>query len=259
MSGESTRGSFTWYDLMTTDPEAAKAFYTAVVGWGTTTWDGPAPYTMWTAGGTPLGGSMRLPEEAVAQGAKPHWLAYVAVPDVDATMARAKELGATIMVQPTDIPSTGRYAVFADPQGAILGVFKSEKEGPAPAGEPAVGEFSWHELTTKDHAAAFAFYSDLFGWEKMAEHDMGPMGIYLLYGRNGRQLGGMFSSSEYPTAWLHYARVEDVHRAAETIREKGGQIANGPMEVPGGDWIVAGIDPQGGMFAVHQKGGGAQA
>src|SRR4030081_3092184 len=94
MSEESTRGRFVWYDLMTPDLEAAKAFYTAVVGWGTTVWEGmKTPYTMWTAGEKPIGGLMRLPEEAVAGGARPHWLAYVTVPDVDAAAARAQELG----------------------------------------------------------------------------------------------------------------------------------------------------------------------
>jgi predicted enzyme related to lactoylglutathione lyase len=257
MSEQSSRGRFVWHDLMTSDPEAAKAFYTAVTGWGTQTWEGSnPPYEMWTAGETPIGGSMRLPAEAVAGGAQPHWLAYVAVPDVDAAVARAQELGAKVMRQPTDIPTVGRFAVIADPQGASIAVYKPANEQPEPEGMPPVGDFSWHELATTDYEAAFRFYSELFGWEKTTSMDMGAMGVYQMYGRNGQTLGGMLNKSAEipgPPAWLHYTRVADAHKAAETIRSHGGQVIHGPTEVPGGDLIVLGIDPQGGAFAVHQS------
>jgi predicted enzyme related to lactoylglutathione lyase len=252
MSEQSSRGRFVWHDLMTPDAEASKAFYTAVVGWGTQEWkDSPTPYTMWTAGETPIGGLMQMPPEALAGGSRPHWLAYVTVPDVDAAVARVQELGGKVMVPPRDIPTVGRFAVFADPQGALLSAFKPENDQPESEDMPPVGDFSWHELITTDHEAAFRFYSEIFGWEKTSAMDMGEMGVYQMYGRNGKTLGGMFNKPDTPPAWLHYARVPDVHRAAEKIRELGGQVINGPMEVPGGDWIVAGLDPQGGMFAVH--------
>jgi predicted enzyme related to lactoylglutathione lyase len=261
MPEASSRGRFVWHDLMTTDPEAAKAFYTTVTGWGTQVWDGPMPYTMWTANEVPMGGIMQLPPEATAGGAPPHWLAYVSVPDVDATLARAQELGGKTLVPAQDIPTVGRFAVIADPQGAVLALFKSEKEAPEPEGRPVVGDFSWHELITTDHKAAFDFYSDLFGWEKTAAHDMGPMGIYQLYGRNGQDLGGMFDKTAdmpQPPSWNHYIRVEDVDAAAGKITENGGKVIIGPMDVPGGDRIVMGMDPQGGMFALHQVIGSAQ-
>jgi uncharacterized protein len=248
------RGRFVWYDLMTPDPEAAKAFYTSLLGWGTTVWENEGmSYTMWTRGETPLGGVMPLPGSAEAP---PHWLAYVAVPDVAATVARASELGGKVWVPATEIPGTGSYAVLADPQGATFGVYASQS---GPAGEeadPEVGEFSWHELTTTDYAAASEFYADLFGWEKMTAMDMGPMGIYQIYGRKGRTYGGMFNKTPdmpFPPNWLHYVRVDDVHRVAEKVKELGGQILNGPMEVPGGDWIAQCMDPQGTPFAVHEK------
>jgi predicted enzyme related to lactoylglutathione lyase len=256
MSEQSSRGRFVWHDLMTPDPAAAKAFYTAVTGWGTLTWEGSnPPYEMWTAGETPIGGSMRLPAEAVAGGAQPHWLAYVTVPDVDATVARAKELGAKVMREPMDIPKVGRFAVIADPQGALIAPYKPENAQPEPEGMPPVGDFSWHELATTDYEAAFGFYSELFGWEKTSAMDMGPAGVYQMYGRNGQTLGGMYNKPAEmagPPAWLHYTRVEDIHKAAEAINTHGGKVINGPMEVPGGDQIVMGIDPQGGPFAVHQ-------
>src|SRR5215218_8021231 len=156
MPEENSRGRFVWYDLMTTDPEGAKAFYAAVTGWGTQVWDEMA-YTMWTVGERPIGGIMKLPAEALAGGARPHWLGYVAVPDVDATTARAQELGATVMVPPTDIPTVGRYSVLADPQGALIAAYTHASAAPEPEGMPPVGEFSWHELATTDPEAAWGF------------------------------------------------------------------------------------------------------
>lgn len=256
MSGENVRGRFVWYDLMTTDPEAAQAFYTAVVGWGTQVWEAPGmSYTMWTAGGTPIGGITKIADEALASGEKPHWLAYVGVPDMDATASRVKELGGKVMVPPTSIPDTGRFSVFADPQGAVLATYASEKPSPEPQDPPPVGHFSWHELLTTDHAAAFDFYADLFGWEKTSAMDMGPAGVYQMYGLQGAPFGGMYNlTGDTPgsPAWLHYARVADANAAAETITRLGGKVVNGPMEVPGGDLIVVGVDPQGGRFAVHE-------
>ena len=258
MSTENARGRFVWHDLLTTDPEAAKAFYTAVVGWGTTIWDQmDPPYTMWTAGEKPIGGILQKPAEALAAGAKPEWLAYVTVPDVDATIARAQELGGKVMAPPRDIPTVGRFAVLADPQGAFIAPYTPQNEQPEADGMPPLGDFSWHELATTDHEAAFAFYSDLFGWEKTNAMDMGPAGVYQMYGRNGQTLGGMYNKAAGTPgspAWLHYARVADVNVSAEKTKALGGQVINGPMEVPGGDWIVMGIDPQGGPFAVHQVG-----
>ena len=123
-------------------------------------------------------------------------------------------------------------------------------------GEPQIGEFSWHELATHDQPAAFRFYEKLFGWEKTSAMDMGPGGVYQMYGRAGVPMGGMFNKPAEmpgPPSWLHYIRVDDVNRAVDVTNGRGGKIVNGPMEVPGGDWIAQGMDPQGGMFAVHAK------
>jgi uncharacterized protein len=256
MPGENTRGSFVWYDFMTPDPDAAKAFYTGVMGWGTQLWESPGmSYTMWTAGEAPIGGIMEMPQEAVAGGARPHWLAYVAVPDVDATTSRAQERGGKVMVPPTDIPTVGRFSVIADPQGAMIAPFKSETAGPEPPETPPVGGFSWHELATPEPEAVFDFYADLFGWQKTSAMDMGPMGVYQMFGRGGAPLGGIYRKPDTmpgPPAWLHYARVADVNAATEAVRQHGGKVINGPMEVPGGDWITMVLDPQGGPFAVHE-------
>ena len=246
-------GSFVWCDLMTTDTEAAKKFYGEVAGWGTQPMEG-SPYVFWMNQGEMIGGTMLISDEMRQHGVKPGWTASVGVEDVDATAAKAAKLGGKIVAPPMDIPDIGRYAIIGDPQGASIAIFKSNGELPGHGGAPRMGEFSWHELMTTDYAAAFDFYSKVFGWEKMQENDMGPMGIYLEYGQKGRQYGGMFTRGPDmpPTPeWVCYIKVADAKASAETIKRLGGQIMAGPMEVPGGDWIAIGSDPQGAKFAVH--------
>ena len=244
-------GRFVWYDLMTTDPARAVEFYSRVIGWGTGNWEGPTPYTMWTNKGVPFGGVMPLPPNA----GPPHWLAYISAPDVDAAVRQTTNLGGKTLVGPMDVPTVGKFAVLRDPQGAAFAAFTSASDSPGHEGLPQIGEFSWHELATHDHPAAFRFYQTLFGWEKTSYMDMGEMGGYQMYGRHGVELGGMFNkSAEMPgPAWLHYIMVADVHEAVETAKGHGAQILNGPMEVPGGDWIAQAVDPQGARFAVHSK------
>jgi predicted enzyme related to lactoylglutathione lyase len=256
MSNGDYRGRFVWYELMAKDPKAAQAFYTKVIGWDTQPFEGGGmPYTMWTRNGQPLGGLMELPEDARKSGAPPSWLAYIGTPNVDETVAQARKLGAVVHVPPQDIPTVGRFSVLADPQGAAFAAFTPLPSSTSrPEGPPQVGDISWHELATTDHAAAFRFYSTLFGWEKDEAMDMGPMGIYQLYKRGTQQLGGIYNKPAempFPPNWLLYARVPDVHKGAETVKSLGGKVLNGPMEVPGGGWIVQIMDPQGAMFALH--------
>jgi predicted enzyme related to lactoylglutathione lyase len=249
-------GCFVWYDLMTTDPGAAADFYTALVGWGTQPWEGsPEPYTMWTNDGTPLGGVAELPKAARESGAPPHWLAYVHVPDVAATAARVEEMGGQVMHPPTDIPGAGRFAVLADPHGAVFAIYAHSGEGSELPDPSKVGQISWHELATSDFEAAFDFYQQLFGWTTKEDMDMGGGAIYRLYGQpDGMPQGGMFTKPKEmpgPPMWLFYIRVADIHAAAEKVQSLGGQVINGPMEVPGGDLIAQCVDPQGAMFAIH--------
>jgi predicted enzyme related to lactoylglutathione lyase len=249
------RGRFLWYELLTTDPGAAKAFYPKITGWGLQDWTGmETPYSMWTIGPRPVGGIMRLPEQARKAGAPPHWLAYVGTPSVDDTLEAATKRGAEVLAGPMDIPTVGRMAVLRDPQQAVFAVYTPGSEpGPEQPYEP--GDVSWHELATTDLDAAWDFYGSLFGWKKTESFDMGPGGAYQLYARpGGANLGGIYrkpAEMPAPPHWLLYVRVADVKEGAQRIKSSGGQVLNGPMEVPGGDWIVAGADPQGAAFALH--------
>jgi uncharacterized protein len=252
MTDEKPRGRFVWFDLMTNNPAASPGFYPQVTGWGTTSWNGPNPYTMWTANGTPIGGVMSLSP----RGSTPHWLSYISSPDTDQTVTVAVDLGARVLKAASDIPTVGRFAVLTDPQGAAFAVFTPEAAAPGHDGEPQIGEFSWHELATHDYPAAFRFYERLFGWEKSDALDLGGGNMYQMFSRHGIVLGGFYNRQGEipgPPAWLHYVRVEDVGRAIEAVRQRGGQVIVEPMEVPGGDLIAQCLDPQGAPFALHAR------
>jgi hypothetical protein len=251
-------GRFVWYDLMTTDQTAAKAFYNQLIGWGTQPWEGgDMPYTMWTRGSDPVGGLMDLPREAADAGAPPHWLAYIAVTDVGETCDRAAELGGTVLHPATEIEGAGCFAILQDPQGAVFAVYTSDNlstDEPQPAG---IAQVSWHELATSDHEAGSEFYSDLFGWKTQEDMDMGDGWIYRIYGQpDSFPLGGMFTKPDEmpgPPMWLYYISVPSVDEAVERVTKLGGRVLNGPMEVPGGDKIAQCMDPQGAAFALHSK------
>jgi hypothetical protein len=244
-----TTGAIVWYELLSTDPKGSLAFYPEVAGWKTEPFG--TSYTMFVGSQGPLGGVAQLPEQAQKMGAPTHWQANIQVANVDATIEKVKQLGGQIYVVET-VPSVGRFAVIADPQGAVVAVFTPEKEM-APHDVTKAGEFSWHELYTTDHEAAFAFYSQIAGWERLGSFDMGPMGTYLLWGRNGQQLGGMMTkppTMPQPPGWLYYITTPDLEAALARAQARGAKLLNGPMEVPGGQRIVQMMDPQGGAFAM---------
>lgn len=247
------KGLFVWYEHMTRDVPAAIAFYSEVVGWTTQPF-GQGDYLMWVGSQGPLGGVMQLAEEGEQQDARPHWTAHVQVEDVDATAALAKKRRGKICHDPTDIPTVGRFAVIADPQGASLSVFRPN-EGMAPHDPSKDGEFCWNELLTSDSMAAFRFYSELFGWKVLEEMDMGPMGTYRVFGLGDTRLGGMMTTPKgapMPPSWLFYASTSDLDAAVGRATRKGGKVMNGPMDVPGGGRIAQLTDPQGAAFALHQ-------
>ena len=253
-------GRFIWYELLTTDREAAKRFYGEVVGW---TYDDMTmdemTYSVAKAGENGMGGIMVIPPEAKAMGAPPHWSGYVYVDDCDAAAEKIKTLGGSVMRAPDDIPGIGRFAVVADPSGAVFEIMK-----PVPPSEerPKIapgtrGHTDWRELYSGDVDQALAFYGQLFGWKKDAVHDMGPLGSYVLFANQDGQIGGMMNKPPQVArpAWLYYFQIGDIEAAAARVTGASGKIVNGPMEVPGGDWIIQGVDPQGAMFAlVGRKG-----
>jgi predicted enzyme related to lactoylglutathione lyase len=237
---------------MTTDTKSAGEFYSKIVGWKSKPWAEDGSYTLLQMDGRQMAGLMATQ----SPGAPPSWLTYIGTPSVDESVKQATALGAKVHKAPSDIPTIGRFAILEDPLGAVFAVFTPlPGQQPPPDAAPGLGDFSWHELATTDWRAALTFYQRLFGWEETSAMDMGPgMGTYQMFGWKGQPAGGIFNKPAEmpgPAAWLPYIRVTDAKGAAKTIKRLGGKVINGPMEVPGGDWITAGIDLQGGMFAVH--------
>ena len=252
-------GKFIWYDLMTSDPKAAQDFYGKLIGWGTKEWEeGDQPYTMWTNQEKPLGGVMEMPQEVRSSGVPPHWIAYVSVDDVEQTVSKTRDAGGNVLKDSTDVPGAGSFAVLSDPQGAAFAIYKTAtEESDGETDDPQIGRFSWNELATSDYKGALQFYSDLFGWSPQEAMDMGEGNIYQIYGGGAAPLGGMFNKPDEmpgPPMWLYYISVENVNDSVKTVEELGGQVINGPMEVPGGDLIAQCLDPQGALFALHSKG-----
>jgi predicted enzyme related to lactoylglutathione lyase len=248
------KGKFVWYELMTTDSAAAQRFYCDVVGWTATDSGMPdADYTLLSAGPTMVGGLMDIPEEACRNGAQPGWVGYVGVDDVDGYAARVKAAGGTIHKAAEDIPGVGRFCVVADPQGAAFVLFKGTG-GEMPASVPpnTPGHVGWHELMAGEREAAFAFYAGMFGWTKGDAIDLGPVGIYQLFATDGVPNGGMMTKMpEMPRAfWQYYVNVPALDAAVARITAGGGKVVHGPVQVPGGSWILNGIDPQGAHFAL---------
>jgi len=249
--------NFVWYELMTTDAKAAQNFYCEVVGWKPQDANQPGmDYTLLLAGEVPMAGLMTLPKEACDAGAMPGWVGYVGVNDVDAYVGRVTKAGGAVHVPPADIPNIGRFAMVADPQGAVFSLFKPLSDMPPPPADPTTpGTIGWHELMAANGEKAFAFYAELFDWTKDEALDMGAMGRYQLFAAGGPAIGGMMTKpAEVPAPyWGYYFRVDAVGAALERLKKAGGKVVNGPMEVPGGDWIVQGIDPQGAMFSLVSR------
>lgn len=195
---------------------------------------------------------MNIPDDARAMGARPSWLGYIGVDDVDAYVERVKGAGGKVFRPPSDIPSVGRFAVVADPHGAAFTLFKpASAEGPPPAEPGTPGTVGWHELYAGDREGAFAFYSGLFGWTK-TEAINSPTGVYQMFATGGPPAGGMMTKPpNMPVAaWQFYFNVDAADAAMARVKAGGGKILNGPTQAPGGQWIVQCQDPQGAMFSV---------
>jgi predicted enzyme related to lactoylglutathione lyase len=245
---------FVWYELMTSDAPAAEAFYRSVCGWTTADAGMPGqPYTLLSAGPTMVGGLMALPDDARAMGAQAGLGGLHRGARCRRLRRAVKAAGGAIHRPPEDIPTVGRFAVVADPHGAAFVLFKgTSDEAPAPAAPGTPGHVGWHELHAGNGPAAFDFYAALFGWTLDSEMDMGPAGTYKMFATGGEAVGGIMTKMpEMPVpAWVYYVNVDAIDAAVARVTAGGGTVINGPMEVPGGQWIINGVDPQGAMFAL---------
>lgn len=247
-------GEYIWYELMTPDPEGAKKFYDDVVGWNIGAKpDGEMDYRMIGCGEGFVGGVLGLSDAMIAGGAFPTWLGYIGVDDVDAATKAAADSGATVTMQPFDIPA-GRIAMISDPQGAAIYLMRGAVEGGTSTvfSETELGHCGWNELVTSDSEAALDFYTSNFNWSRPEPMDMGPMGKYHFIASGDTTIGAVCGPMPDMGApkWNYYFRVPSIEAAVAKVNAGGGSVSMGPHEVPGGDWIIIGNDPQGATFCL---------
>ncbi|HET7889044.1 MAG TPA: VOC family protein [Bradyrhizobium sp.] len=245
---------FTWYELLTTDMAAATKFYGEVVGWtalpSTTS---RVPYTLFKAGDSDAAGLLELPPEGLKVGARPRWMGYVGVSDVNAAADQTKRLGGVLYVPPTDA-NIGRIAVLADAHGALFALIAQPQvtvQRPADSARP--GRFGWNELFSTDLQQEGTFYRELFNWEPDDTEDRFT-NTYLTFLAGGHVVAGALKNSDpSPPFWLFYINVEDIDAAVERVGAAGGRAGYNDTELPGGMRIAYCSDPQGATFALQGK------
>lgn len=236
-------GSFCWIELATTDTAAAAAFYTELFGWAmhSTPMGESELYTIFRKDG----------RDAAAMhghtgGAPPNWLSYVAVDQVDAAVAKAKELGASILAGPMDVSDAGRMAVLADNQGAAFAVWQANRQTGVGVRDES-NALCWNELQAHDVDAAKHFYPPLFGW-RMKESDE-----YTEWHLGENAVGGLMLSNapvDVPPYWLPYFAVDDCDAATRKAVSLGGAAIVSCMEIEHVGRFSVLADPQGAVFAV---------
>lgn len=243
-------GTFCWIELAASDAEVAKRFYTELFGWtasDTPISDGEV-YTIYRLDGEDAAASYSMMADQRAAGIPSNWMSYVAVDDADATAARARELGGTLLTEPFDVMEHGRMAVVQDPTGAVFALWQA-KDHAGVGIKGATDSLAWNELATPDVERAKAFYSALFGWEARRENP--AMDYTVFFGPEG-MVGGMYQITEQmqgmPPCWLPYFNADDVDAAAEKARSLGATFLMEPTDIPMVGRIAFVKDPQGAMF-----------
>ncbi len=256
----SARGHLVWYELMSPDAEASKRFYDAVVGWriGEPVEEFQGYRMIGRSDGGSAGGILPLTDEMQQHGARPTWLGYIGVDDTDAAAASIEQAGGKVLMAAFDIPNVGRIAMVADPQGAPFYVMKPIPPADKPNAQSDVFSVDqpqhvrWNELSTTDQDGAIAFYTSQFGWTQEGDMDMGEMGKYRFIQNRGTTIGAvMRKPPQLPVSlWTFYIGVDDIDRATEAVTSGGGRVLHGPMEIPGGEFSLNAIDPQGASFGL---------
>lgn len=250
------QGSFIWYELLTRDAKAAKAFYDSVVGWdiGAESASPGMDYRMIKAGDDMAGGVMQLSADMIANGGRAVWLGYIGVDDVDASVASIVADGGAVHLPAFDIPNVGRIAMVADPQGNPFYVMRGASDETSTVYQRmGFHHVSWNELQSADAAASLAFYDKQFGITRIGGMPMGEMGEYSFIANaesKGEAIGAIMGSFNDRPGWGFYFRVPEIQAARAKVEAGGGGVRQDPMQVPGGEWVINCTDPEGVSFGL---------
>jgi predicted enzyme related to lactoylglutathione lyase len=241
---------FVWHDLITKDAGRAAEFYKSLLDWKINTVQMPeGPYHMIECGPGPIGGICEQPNSPAS-----YWMPHLCVNDVDATATLIKSLGGSIVMPPTDIPQTGRFAIGRRPPGWPLLDLQGIAESPGFDPDLGIpGRACWNELYTSDDAAALRFYSKVFGWSDEPK-DLGPMGTYHVQMLGDKQVGGLMKNPMpgAPTGWVVYFFVLDLTAATQKAKQLGATPIMEGMPIPGIGSFSMLTDPTGAMFTLFQ-------
>lgn len=246
-------GEWVWFELLTTDPDAAQAFYGDVIGWTAKSSGMPGmDYRLLSAGDGEVAGLMKMPD---GMGNGPTWLGYIGVDDVDDCVARIEAAGGATHMPATTMPGVGRMAMVADPQSAPFYVMRGEGGAPSTAfkqsGEGSVGHAVWCELSAPDPDKALDFYHGAFDWGQEGGMPMGELGEYRFLQAGGVGFGALMGVVPGGApGWQFYFHVPDIDAGTDAIRSGGGEIVQEPVEIPGGDYALVARDPQGAGFGL---------
>ncbi len=241
--------TFSWVDLSTTDPDAAKQFYTQLFGW--TFEDLPAGkgmvYTMLKLNGRDVAALTAMPPGQ--EGIPPHWNSYATVDNLEESVAKAEAAGGAVVMPAMDMMDAGRMAGIQDPDGAVFFLWQPGTHiGAKLVNIP--GSFCWNELLSHDVEKSGQFYTDLFGWTVQKDTNSD----YLMFMNNGRAAAGMLQIQEewgkMPANWSVYFAVEDCDASAAKAAELGANLLNPPTDIPGTGRFALIQDPQGAIFSI---------
>ena len=245
---------FAWTELHTKDRARAEAFYQTLFGWTSTPVEMGPDYTYHLlnradTGQMFAGSHQQGPDEADQPS---FWLISLGMDDVDAATARATELGATVIMEPMDIPGTGRFSLIVDPQGAAVSLLAYSDGGDAPEDGEGPGCIVWRQLITSDPAASGAFYSSLLGFD-YRDSQMGDWTANVF--AHGEDMFADIqpkASPEMPDAWVFYVEVQDAQATADLAVASGGTVVTPPFPLPPVGVLAWLADPTGALFGIMQ-------
>ena len=253
LSDEPLVGKFVWHDLITNDTAAAQHFYAGLFGWTfeETIRPGGGPYILAKSNGQYVGGMVHK-DNPNDQTNYSRWLGYLSVANVEKALKMTRSAGGTIVVDARELGNIGQVAAITDPQGAVLGLIRSNHGDPDDSQPDALGRIVWDELLVEDTQAAASFYESLAGYNIQTIQRRG--GQYIKLTADGRERAGIMQNpfEYYPSSWLTYFAVADPIAATAKVESLGGKVLLPPSSDLRESTLAVVEDPSGAVLVLQQ-------